>query len=203
VSSDNPMGQLQRYRLGAPLENNQPAMRRVDTRTLEQIRYTSDRSIHTTRYTISEDGRQLTESNAGKAADGTALAISSTYHRVGGSPLSGHEGTWEHDAGSTRSNEGIFARFKAIPDGIDVEAGSVSYAAKLDGTEAPFKNGATGTVAVQRSNANTILVMRKHPNGLRISEKWEVSEDGHTLMVSSVWERQGVKITSTSFYVRQ
>jgi hypothetical protein len=102
-----------------------------------------------------------------------------------------------------RSHDPIFARFKAIPDGIETGVGSVSYAARLDGKEAPFKTGATGTVAVQRSDTNTILVMRKHPNGLQISEKWEVPKDGHSLMLDSVWERHGVKIASTMLFVRQ
>jgi hypothetical protein len=195
-------GTSRTYRIGAASENNQPAMRRVDARTLEVTRRTISQAINTTTYTVSPDGRQLTETIAGQAADGKPLATSAVYHRVAGSPLSVPEGTWESDPTSRRSNRPIYAKFKAIPGGIEVEFGTVSYAAKFDGTEAPFKVGATGTVAVQRQDARTILVIRKGPNNV-LNEKWEVSEDGRSLMLTSVMEGLGAKTTSTLLFERQ
>jgi hypothetical protein len=115
------------------------------------------------------------------------------------------EGTWQFDH-STRSTP-TFAKFSPVDGGVEfggyAGAGSASYVLKFDGKEAPDKITG-GTVTLQRPDSKTLLVSRKAQNGSFVaSETWRVSEDGRTLTLTTVAERQGVKTTNTLVFDRQ
>jgi hypothetical protein len=192
----------QKYRLGAASENGRPTMRRVDARTLETTGYTNGQPIGTTTYTVSENGQQLVHVFRGKPIDGDLTIVS---RRVGGSPLNRLEGTWRADHFSR--SKPLFAKLRAVDGGVEFEgyagSGSTSYVATFDGKGVPDKTG-TYTVTVERPDSKTLLVSRKAQSGLFVvSETWRVSENGLTLSLTSVAERQGVKLTNTLAFDRE
>lgn len=133
----------------------------VDDKTVTTVRKKGDRVIGESTMTVSADGNTRTFTFSDSGVEGAKpVTGKGSDTRVGPAPAGSHavSGSWKTAKYDNISDEGLTFSFRIDGDTLNMSSPTgQSYAAKLDGTDAPIKGDSGGTVvSVERLAANSI-----------------------------------------------
>lgn len=155
------------------------AVKTQDARNLTVVRKQSGRTIVSAAWTLSQDGRSLSDAFAGAQPDGSTLTVDYIYKRISGT--AGFAGEWE----STTK-----------PVGLNLELGIKTYAGKglsfvspgsqkdviFDGRLHPVPGAKDGLTLSGRRRGVSVLEYAEMSGGkVGHARKFELSRDGKTL----------------------
>jgi hypothetical protein len=131
-----------------------------DEHTVTVASKKGDRTMGSTKYTVSDDGKTLTAEFTDSSVEGAKPVTGKAVEtRAGDAPAGAHaiSGAWKIAKYDNVSDEGLVMTFKSDADMLHLSTpGGISYDAKLDGSDAPIKGDAAGTTAsVTKSGDNT------------------------------------------------
>jgi uncharacterized ParB-like nuclease family protein len=162
------------------------AVRIIDARTIEETDKKAGKTVAVSKLTVSADGKTLdfefTDSSDTNAAPVTGKG---TSVRVAPGPAGSHatSGSWRTSKMDSISDNAVVFTYKMQGDRLHMSnMTGQSFAAKLDGTDAPMMGdpGIT-SVSLKRIDRNTIEETDKR-NGKAISvSRMTVSTDGKTM----------------------
>ena len=161
----------------------------VDDWTTVETDKRSGKTVGTTRMTVSPDGNSATvEWTESCNANGDVIAGKDIMSRVAKGPGGSHavSGSWKILKRLNRSENALVVTLKLEGDTFSfADPTGQSYAAKLDGTETPFKGDLSNTmVSVKRIGENTIEETDKHDGKVVEVTRFTPSADGKTMTVS-------------------
>jgi len=161
----------------------------VDASTTEETDKRNGKTVGTTRMSVSPDGNTATvEWTESCNAQGDIVAGKDIMARVAQAPRGSHaiSGSWRITKRLNRSENALVATLKLEDDTFSfADPAGQGYAAKLDGTETPFKGDLSGTiVSVKRIDENTVEETDKRDGKVAEVTRFTVSADGKTLTVS-------------------
>lgn len=162
----------------------------VDERTIKETHKKDGKVVTTSKTVVSPDGntatREFSDSSATNAAPVTGKGESA---RVAKGPAGSHaiSGSWRTSKFENLSDNGLLLTFKLEGDTLNMSnLTGQSYAAKLDGTDAPYKGDpGTTSVSVKRIDKNTIEETDKRDGKVIFVSRMTVSPDGKTM--TAVW----------------
>ena len=158
----------------------------VDDRTVEETDKKNGKTVITSKTIVATDGTTAKfEFSDGSATNGDPVTGSGEMTRVAKGPAGSHaaSGSWRASKMDTLSENGLTITYK-------VEGGSLSmttptgqsYAAKLDGTDAPYKGDpGTTSVSVKSMGKNTIDETDKRDGKVISVTRMTVAADGKTM----------------------
>lgn len=154
----------------------------VDDRTLGFVHRLGDRVVGNTTMAVSPDGNSLTmsvtETTDPNAPPTTAKA---TDTRVAAAPAGAHavSGSWKTAVNRNMPDEALTFSFRIEGDTVHLKAPGQSYAAKLDGTEAPVEADVEGTmVSVERLAPNILRETYKRDGKVVRVTTMTIADDG-------------------------
>ena len=161
----------------------------VDDWTTEETDKRSGKTVGTSRMTVSSDGNSATvEWTESCNANGDVVSGKDILSRVTKGPRGSHavSGSWLIAKRANRSENALVATLKLEGDTFSfADPAGQSYAAKLDGTETPFKGDLSNTmVSVRRIGENTIEETDKHDGKVVEVVRFTLSADGKTMTIS-------------------
>ncbi|MGA7926247.1 MAG: hypothetical protein WCA20_09635 [Candidatus Sulfotelmatobacter sp.] len=161
----------------------------VDDWTTDEIDKRSGKTVGTSRVTVSSDGNSATfESMESCNANGDVVSGKDILSRVTKGPQGAHavSGSWRISKRVNRSENALVVTLKLEGDTFSfADPSGQSYAARLDGTETPFKGDLSNTmVSVKRIGENTIEETDKHDGKVVEVTRFTLSADGKTMTVS-------------------
>jgi hypothetical protein len=161
----------------------------VDDWTTEETDKRSGKTVGTSRMTVSSDGNSATvEWTESCNANGDVVSGKDILSRVTKGPCGSHavSGSWLIAKRANRSENALVATLKLEGDTFSfADPAGQSYAAKLDGTETPFKGDLSNTmVSVRRIGENTIEETDKHDGKVVEVVRFTLSADGKTMTIS-------------------
>jgi hypothetical protein len=165
----------------------------VDDHTIELVSKKDGRVTNTQKRTVSADGNSLTDETTDTTVAGVAPVTSkSTWKRVAKGPAGSHlfSGSWDASDVGTSSENGLLFTIKVAGDTMNWSALSgQSYAAKLDGTRAPFVGDPSmDTISVKRLSASTVESTGYSKGKVVYRDKSTISADGKTMTTD--WENK-------------
>jgi hypothetical protein len=161
----------------------------VDDWTTEETDKKDGKTVGTSRMTVSSDGSSATvEWSESCNANGDVVSGKDILNRVANGPRGSHSvsGSWQISKRLNRSENALDATLKLEGDTFSfADPAGQSYAAKLDGTETPFKGDLSNTmVSVKRIGENTIEETDKRGGKVVEVTRFTLSADGKTMTVS-------------------
>jgi hypothetical protein len=161
----------------------------VDDRTTVETDKRSGKTVGTTRMTVSPDGNSATvEWMESCNANGDVITGKDILSRVANGPGGSHavSGSWQILKRLNRSENALVVTLKLEGDTFSfADPAGQSYAARLDGTETPFKGDLSNTmVSVKRIGEDTIEETDKHDGKVVEVTRFTPSADGKTMTVS-------------------
>jgi hypothetical protein len=169
----------------------------------KSVRSRDGKVVSTAIWTVSEDGKTLTQTTEGTRVDGSTFKTVLKSKRIAGT--SGLAGTWE----STDVNTNSVVPFEIAAyegDGLSFisSAGQRRLDLKFDGKDYPDKGPRVtegATASGKRIDQRAIEVSNKVKGKLLNTERMEVSADGKTLTTTTSFP--GVAKSQTFVYERQ
>lgn len=152
------------------------------------VRKKDGRVLLIANWTLSADGRTLTDEFTGFQRDGSKSVVHFVYHRTAGS--SGFAGTW--DSAGEQPDSGMELQIQPYEgDGLSINdpANQLITNVKFDGNEHP--NGGAGappgfTSSGRRVNERSVEITRKLKDKLIDTQQIEISADLKTLTLSTI-----------------
>jgi hypothetical protein len=176
----------------------------VDDKTLEMTTKKAGKVVGGSKWVISPDGNTLTveftDSSATNADPVTGKAEST---RVEKGPAGAHSisGSWRTSKLDTVSDNGLLWTFKVDGETLNMTTPTgQSYAAKLDGTDAPYKGDpGTTSVSVKKIGKNGVEEMDKRDGKVVVVSRMVVDADGKTMSIENIDKLHGTtnKFTAT------
>jgi hypothetical protein len=168
----------------------------VDDCTTEETDKRNGKVVGTLRLAVSADGKtaadEWTESCNAK---GDMVAGQDIMSRVAAGPSGSHaiSGSWRISKRLKRSENALVITLKLQGDTFSFgDPAGQGYAAKLDGTETPFKGDLSNTVvSVKRVDGRTIEETDKQEGRVTQVTRFAVSADGKTLTIFQEDKTQG------------
>jgi len=159
-----------------------------DWTTLETDKRTG-KTVGTSRMTVSSDGNSATfEWTESCNANGDVVSGKDILSRVAKGPRGSHavSGSWRLSKRVNRSESALVVTLKLEGDTFSfADPAGQGYAARLDGTETPFKGSLSHTmVSVKRIDENTIEESDKQDGKVVEVTRFTLSADGKTMTVS-------------------
>jgi hypothetical protein len=161
----------------------------VDNWTTEETDKRIGKTVGTSKMTVSSDGNSATIDWTDSCnAKGDVVSGKLTLSRVTKGPSGAHpvSGSWQIVKRSNVSENALVITLKLEGDTFSfADPTGQSLAARLDGTETPFKGGLSNIMgSVKRVGENTIEVTNKHDG--KAVEVWRFtpSVDGKTMTIS-------------------
>jgi hypothetical protein len=161
----------------------------VDDRTTLETDKRNGKTVGTSKMTVSCDGNSATvEWTESCNANGDIVSGQLILSRVTRGPRGSHaiSGSWQIVKRSNLSENALVITLKLEGDTFSfADRTGQSFAARLDGTETPFKGDLSHTVAsVKRVGQNTIQVTNKNEG--KVVEVWRFTPapDGKTMTIS-------------------
>jgi hypothetical protein len=161
----------------------------VDDWTTVKTDKRSGKTVGTSRMTVSFDGNSATvEWTESCNANGDVVTGKDILSRVTNGPRGSHavSGSWRMVKRVNRSENALVVTLKLEGDTFSfADPSGQSYAARLDGTETPFKGDLSHTmVSVKRIGENTIEETDKQDGKVVEVVRFTTSADGKTLTVA-------------------
>ncbi len=158
----------------------------VDSRTTEETDKRNGKTVGTSKMTVSSDGKTATvESTEMCNAKGDVITLKKSLERVAQGPEGAHavSGSWRTTKYPDMSENALVFTMKLESDTLYfADPTGQSYAAKLDGTETPFKGDLGNTmVSVKRIDQNTFQQTEKRDGKTVDIIRITVSTDGKTM----------------------
>ena len=177
----------------------------VDPNTVERARKKGDKVVGESTAVVSPDGKTLTVSFKDMSVpDAPVVTGKYSETRVDAAPAGAHaiSGSWQPATFDAMSDEGITTTFKRDGDTLNMSSpGGVSYAAKLDGTDAPIKGDTGGTVvSVERLSDTSYRETNKRAGKVVGVGTYTVGPDGK---MQAVYEDKERNQTTRYTLVRQ
>ncbi|HXA77260.1 MAG TPA: hypothetical protein VNV41_09010 [Candidatus Acidoferrales bacterium] len=168
----------------------------VDDHTVLETDKKGGKTVGTSTTTVSKDGTtaafEFTDSSNTNGAPVTGKGMMT---RVEKGPAGSHaiSGSWRTSKLDSVSDNGLQLTFKVEGDSLHMsDPTGHSYAAKLDGTDAPYKGDpGTTSVSVKRISKDVIEETDKRDGKAISIAKMTVSEDGKTITFDVNNVRQG------------
>ena len=161
----------------------------VDARTIEETDKKTGKVVATSKTTVSADGNTATfEFSDSSATNGAPVTGKGQSVRVAKGPAGSHalSGSWRTSKMESVSDNGLLFTYKVDGNVLSMTTPTgQSYAAKLDGTEAPYK-GDPGTTSVSvKSVAKNVMEETDKRDGKVISiSRSTVSANGKTMSIA-------------------
>jgi hypothetical protein len=161
----------------------------LDDQSIEETDKKNGKTVASSKWTVSPDGNTLTivftDSSATNADPVTGKGEST---RVAKGPAGSHviSGSWRATKVENFSENALLVTFKLEGDTFTMSNPTgQSYAAKLDGTEAPYKGDpGTTTVSVKRMGKNTIEETDKRDGKVISVARITVASDGKSMTIA-------------------
>jgi hypothetical protein len=147
------------------------------------VRKKDGRMLLTADWTLSADGKTLTDEFTGLGSDGTKTTTHYVYARTAGS--SGFAGTWDSD--NAKPDAGMEVRIQSYEgDGLSIDGpeGQIIRSLKFDGKDYPSSgaDAPAGLVASgRRVNERSLEFLDKYKGRILQTQQMEISEDLKTL----------------------
>jgi hypothetical protein len=178
------------------------AIKAVNAHTVLETDKKDGRVVTTSTTTLSPDGRTLTyvfsdSSNSKTPVTGKVIETRVAEGPAGAHPLSG---SWRATKVEGVSDNGLTVSFKVEGDTLKMSAPTgQSYAARIDGPEAPFKGdpGVT-SVSIRRLDAHTLEETDRRDGNVVAVVKMTVAPPGKTLQVAVDNKLQGTTMSYTA-----
>ena len=163
----------------------------VDDRTVEEADKKDGKTVTTSKTTVSSDGDgstltfEFTDSSATNADPVTGKGEAT---RVAKGPAGSHaiSGSWRTTKLESLSDNGLTFTYKVEGDSLTMtNPTGQTYAAKLDGTDAPYKGDpGTTSVSVKRLGRNTMEESDKRDGKVISVARMTVAADGKTMTIA-------------------
>jgi hypothetical protein len=158
----------------------------VDDRTIEEVDKKNGKTVATSRTIVSQDGKTATfEFSDSSNTNADPVTGKGSSRQVAKGPAGSHaiSGSWVTSKMETLSDNGLMVTFKVEGDTLSMtNPTGQSYAAKLDGTEAPYKGDpGTTSVSVKSMGKNTIEETDKRDGKVISVAHMTVAADGKTM----------------------
>jgi hypothetical protein len=161
----------------------------VDDRTIEETDKRNGKTVATSSTQVSADGNtlmfQFTDSSATNADPVTGKGEAT---RVAKGPAGSHaiSGSWRTAKVDSVSDNGLLFTYKVDGDRLTMSTPTgQGYAAKLDGTEAPYKGDpGTTSVSIKKVDSNTIEETDKRDGKVISTARITVAADGKNMTIS-------------------
>ena len=168
----------------------------VDDRATVETDKRSGETVGTSKMTVSSDGNSATvEWTESCNENGDVITGKDNLSRVAKGPSGSHvvSGSWKIVKRVNRSENALVVTLKLEDDTFSfADPAGQSYAAKLDGTEAPIKGDLSHTmVSVRSVGENTIEETDKQDGKVIEVVRFTPSADGKTLTVAMENKRTG------------
>ena len=168
----------------------------VDDWTTVETDKRNGKTVGTSKMTVSSDGNSATiEWTESCNVKGDVVSGKDILSRVTKGPRGSHavSGSWQIVKRVNRSENALVATLKLEVDTFSfADPTGQSYAAKLDGTETPFKGDLSNTmVSVKRIGENTIEESDKRDGKVVEVTRFTLSADGKTMTVSMEDKKKG------------
>ena len=170
-------------------------MRVIDDHTVEFTYKKDGKTVGTYKTAVSSDGKTTTTEFDDSSASTEPVTGKFDATRVGNAPSGAHllSGSWRPTKTESLSNNAAKVTFRVDGDTLYMTSPiGQSYAAKLDGSDAPYKGDpGTTSVSVKRISKNVFEETDKR-NGKVISiARMTVSPDGKTLTMDMTDKEHG------------
>lgn len=158
----------------------------VDDRTIEETDKKNGKVVAISKTRISADGNKMMfEFSDSSNTNADPVTGKGEEARVAKGPAGAHaiSGSWRMSKLDTLSENGLFVTFKVSGDSLTMtnQTGQ-SYAAKLDGTDAPYKGDpGTTSVSVKKTGPNSIDETDKRDGKVISIAHMTVSADGKSM----------------------
>ena len=157
----------------------------IDERTVLKSARRQGKTVINEKFTVQEDGNtaidEITDSSATNSAP---LVAKSELRRVSAGPPGSHaiSGGWRTEKVESSANS-ITVTFKMSGATLAMTSPmGQSYAARLDGTEAPYiGDPGTTSVSVRKLSENAIEETDRRGSAVITVIRWSVDSDGHTI----------------------
>ncbi len=175
------------------------SIRVVDDRTVQETDKSKGTTVHTEKATVAVDGNTaIWEFTDSCNSNGAEVRWKQISVRVTKGPVGSHaiSGSWRAMRMINSSENGLTATLKLDGDSFSyMDPTGLSYTARLDGTEAPFRGDANNTVvSVRQIDDGTIEETDKRAGKVVSVTRFTVSADGKTLTVNIIDKLQGSSI---------
>ena len=165
------------------------SLRVVDAWTTLETDKRNGETVGTSRMTVSSDGSSATfEWTESCNANGDVVSGKDILSRITKGPRGSHavSGSWRLSKRVNRSQNALVVTLKLEGDTFSfADPAGQGYAARLDGTETPFKGSLSNTtVSVKRIDENTIEESDKQDGKVVEVTRFTLSADGKTMTVS-------------------
>jgi hypothetical protein len=162
----------------------------VDDRTIEETNKKNGKVVSTSKTWVSADGNtmmfEFSDSSATNAdpVTGKGQATRVAKGPAGSNPISG---SWHTTKVDTVSDNGLSFTYKVSGDNLEMTTPTgQSYAAKLDGTDTPYKGDpGTTSVSVKKLGPNTLEETDKRDGKVIAVSQMTVSADGKSMKIVS------------------
>lgn len=161
----------------------------VDDRTIEETDKKDGKTVTTSKTTVSSDGSTLTfEFTDRSATNADPVTGKGEATRVAKGPAGSHaiSGSWRTTKLESFSDNGLTVTYKVEGDSLTMtNPTGQTYAAKLDGTDAPYKGDpGTTSVSVKRLGKNTMEESDKRDGKVISVARMTVAADGKTMTIA-------------------
>jgi len=160
----------------------------IDDNTIEETDKKNGKTVATSKTAVSPDGKTATfEFKDSSATNADPVVGKGESERVAKGPAGAHaiSGSWRTTKFENISDNGITVTYKLVGDTLNMATpNGLSYSAKLDGTDSPYKGDpGTTSVSVKRLNKNVIEETDKRDGKVISVARMTLDSDGKTISV--------------------
>ncbi len=169
-------------------------------RTVERVGSKDGKVRFRATYTVSADGRTLTEKYEGHPANSAQAVVATTVYSRVGEPESGAHaisGAWKGEKYEGVSDNALTFSYSMNGDGLNYKASTgESYSAKFDGKDYPF-HGDPGTteVVLKKLDDHTFEETYKRNGEVVGKQRMTISSDGKSMNIVAQDTRRGTTDT--------
>jgi hypothetical protein len=174
-----------------------------DPKTVEIVAKKDGKVVGKERDVVSEDGNQFTSDWTGRnTPDGPEMSVKAVHTRVAKGSAGAHalSGSWRTEKATDASESISTVTFKGVENGLEMSSpNGVSYSAKFDGKDYPFKGdpGIT-TVSLKRIDDRHVQESDKEKGKAIVVADMTVAADGRTMTTVINDKRAGTTFTVVS-----
>ena len=177
------------------------AVKIVNDRTVETISKKAGRVVESLKATVSPDRKTTTVEDTYYPIAGKQPVTSKVTHiRVAAGPSGSHavSGSWRIQKAEASASAHTSFTLKSTPDGLMYSEIGVSYDAKFDGKEYPFKGVSGGVISLTKLNDRSFIETFRCDGKVVEVNHMTVSADGKTMSIKIENKERGFTTTYTA-----
>jgi hypothetical protein len=176
------------------------AVKVVNDRTVETISKKNGRVVESLKATVSPDGKTTTVEDTYYPIAGKQVSSTVTHIRVAAGPSGSHavSGSWRIQKAEAPASAHPSFTLKSTPDGLMYSEIGVSYDAKFDGKEYPFKGVSGGVISLTKLNNRSFVETFRRDGKVVEVNHMTVSADGKTMSIRIENKEKGFTTTYTA-----